>query len=56
MLSLTTPNNNEWISLSTDIAFGPCWTLSLLIRLERYGVMSIDDDNTCNNDGYSRKT
>jgi hypothetical protein len=30
--SLTTPNN-EWISLSSKIVFGPWWTLSLLIQL-----------------------
>jgi hypothetical protein len=47
--------NNKWIflSLETTLNFDGC--CHCLSNLHRYGVANIDDNNTCNNDGCSRK-
>ncbi len=47
--------NNKWIFLSLEMALnfdGCCHCQS---NLHRYGVANIDDDNTCNDNGCSRK-
>jgi hypothetical protein len=48
-----TKSNNKWMSLSPKIAYDGryhCWP-----DLHKYGAKNIDDNNTYNNDGYSRK-